>query len=164
MSSQFWKRSKPQASALWTADKLHAAIVEYFDWAHSNPLLEAKPFAYKGDSWIEEVDKARPFTLHGVCTFIGVSLKEWAELEKDEELANVCAWASQIIYQQKFELAAVDLLNANFIARDLGIADKKEIGGIAGQPIEVSAREQLLDRLSGIAASLGGEGVHSESE
>lgn len=35
----------------------------------------------------------------------------------------------QIIRQQKFEGAAAELLNPNIIARDLGLADKKVLGG-----------------------------------
>lgn len=33
----------------------------------------------------------------------------------------------EIIYKQKFEGAAVGAFNANIIARDLGLADKKDV-------------------------------------
>lgn len=147
--------AKPAIARKWKAGELHTSCVEYFDWAHDNPLHEARPFAYQGDSWVEEVAKARAFTRQGLCTFLGVSIKEWDSYKDIDDLMPVYEWAEQVIYQQKFELAASDLLNASFIARDLGMTDKRELGGIPGQPLEVSAREQLLDRLAGIAAALG---------
>ena len=38
-------------------------------------------------------------------------------------------------YNQKFTGAAADLLNANIIARDLGLSDKKEMNVNAEQPL-----------------------------
>lgn len=164
IADHFWIRSKPSASKQWTADELYLTAIEYFNWSHNNPLYELRPFAYKGDSWVEEVPKARAFTERGLCTFLGISLKEWQEMSKADHLAPITSWAEQVIHQQKFELAAADLLNAGFIARDLGLSDKRELGGIPGQPLEVSAREQLLDRLSGIASSLGTDGTDQQPE
>ncbi|SMP36850.1 terminase small subunit, partial [Shimia sagamensis] len=53
--------------------------------------------------------------------------REWRKSRKD--LSSVMTRVEQIIRQQKFEGAAAELLNPNIIARDLGLADKKEIGG-----------------------------------
>jgi hypothetical protein len=36
------------------------------------------------------------------------------------------------IFRQKFEGASADLLNANIIARDLGLADKKDLSSTDG--------------------------------
>lgn len=41
----------------------------------------------------------------------------------------VITQAEAVIYEQKFTGAAADLLNPNIIARDLGLADKKELSG-----------------------------------
>ena len=51
----------------------------------------------------------------------------------------------QIIKTQKFEGAAAELLNANIIARDLGLADKKELGGDPTRPIHVIGTEMDQD-------------------
>lgn len=42
---------------------------------------------------------------------------------------EVTTYVEEIIRTQKFEGAAVGAFNANIIARDLGLSDKKEIDG-----------------------------------
>ena len=49
----------------------------------------------------------------------------------------------EIIRTQKFAGAAADLLNANIIARDLGLADKNEVTGKDGGPVEVKELSDL---------------------
>ena len=44
------------------AEDLWSACVEYFDWAHDNPLHEAKAFAYEGDVTI--VQMSGEFVIH----------------------------------------------------------------------------------------------------
>lgn len=128
IGSRFWKRA-PAKSPITNPDILRKCCIEYFDWAHESPLQEAKAFAYQGDSWIERVDKARAFSLKGLVTFIGLTEGQWDELKKQVKMNPICEWAETVIYQQKFELAAGDLLNANFIARDLGLAEKVDQKG-----------------------------------
>ena len=60
------------------------------------------------------------------------------------DFSEVCADAERVIYQQKFQGAAADQLNPAIIARDLGLADKKEVGVIADNPITA-----LIGQLSG---------------
>lgn len=52
--------------------------------------------------------------------------------------------AEEIIRRQKFEGAAADLFNPNIIARDLGLADKSELTGKDGGPIETKS-ENVTD-------------------
>ena len=47
-------------------------------------------------------------------------------------MLGVIREAEEIIRRQKFEGASADLLNANIIARDLGLADKAEFTGKDG--------------------------------
>lgn len=63
------------------------------------------------------------------------------------------------IRHQKFTGAAADLLNPMIISRDLGLADKSELSGPDGGPMEVSARDILADRLSRLADTLGQPGA-----
>ncbi len=44
----------------------------------------------------------------------------------------------EIIRTQKFQGASADLLNANIIARDLGLADKTELTGKDGGPVRLT--------------------------
>lgn len=142
-SARFWKRGVlPDAGIYSDPKQLMASAIEYFDWSTDNSLFEERAFAYQGSVTIEDLRKPRVFTLRGLCNWLGVALKEWPALKgKSPEIARVCEWAEEIIYQQKFELAAADLLNAAFIARDLGMTEKRELTGAGGRPLSIITSE-----------------------
>lgn len=75
----------------------------------------------------------RAMSLHGLCMFIGIARSTWDEWKKTRaDFSEVIAKVEDAVFRQKFEGASADLLNASIIARDLGLADKKEVtGGIA---------------------------------
>jgi len=76
-------------------------------------------------------------TLAGLCIFLDISMETWSEWRKSRsDLSDVLARVEAIIYQQKFTGAAAEMLNANIIARDLGLSDKNELTGKDGGPIE----------------------------
>jgi hypothetical protein len=52
--------------------------------------------------------------------------------------------AEAVIYTWKFEGAAANLLNANLVARELGLADKAELMGRDGGPIRYQDLEPKL--------------------
>jgi len=99
---------------------------EYFEWVDNNPLMEAKPFAFQGASWVESVPKMRAMTINGLCIFLGISMDTWRRWRdcEDKDFCAVIREVECIIREQKFTGAAADLLNPNIIARDLGLNDK----------------------------------------
>lgn len=116
---------------------------EYFEWCLENPLLEAvvvnRPFKRKigtnGDGKdqteiipysIAQVPKMRPFTIEGLCNFIDIAKKTFDNYSSRKDFLPVITRIRQIIYAQKFEGAASGFLNANIIARDLGLKDTTE--------------------------------------
>lgn len=107
-----------------TPDSLWAACVEYFEWVHANPLYEAKAFS---NGTKVSLPKMRAMSLQAMCEFIGISRQRWGQI-RDSKAAflSVITRVEDILYSQKFEGAAADLLNANIIARDLGLADKTD--------------------------------------
>lgn len=136
--NQFWKARSthgrkpifPDAETLWEA------CTEYFEWVEANPLWEDKVMSYQGVNTHEPVAKMRAMTITGLCTFLDISFKAWTEYRTREGFSEVATRVDQIIRDQKFAGAAADLLNANIIARDLGLADKSEHTGKDGGPIE----------------------------
>jgi len=132
-------------------DELWAACVEYFEWANDNPLYEAKPFHHQGAVTVANLPKMRALTIGAMCVFLDVTHDTWIEWRNTRsDLSEVIARVEAIIRAQKFEGAAADLLNANIIARDLGLADRSELTGKDGGPVqteEVSGREFLLAKL-----------------
>lgn len=131
LGNQFWKaRTKHGRDKLFaSADVLWEACCEYFQWVEDHPLIEMKPFAYQGEVKQEPVPKMRAMTIDGLCLFLDVDVRTWANWRNDEDFIPVVTRAESVIRSQKFAGAAADLLNANIIARDLGLADKAEHSG-----------------------------------
>ena len=114
-------------------EKLWAACQEYFSWVAENPLTEAKAFSYEGQITIAHLPKMRAMTIQGLCLFLDIHKTTWEEWRKSRpDLSSVISRVDEIIFQQKFEGAAADLLNQNIIARDLGLADRKELSNPDG--------------------------------
>lgn len=127
---------KPKFS---NADDLWNACCEYFNWMAGQPLMEAKAFSYEGQITMAELPHARAMTLASLCVFLDVDYSSWDFWRKERpDLFEVITRVERIIFAQKFEGAAAGLFNGNIIARDLGLADKKELsGGIVVEGAEV---------------------------
>ncbi|WP_245482607.1 DNA-packaging protein, partial [Mesorhizobium sp. M4A.F.Ca.ET.050.02.1.1] len=134
-----WKaRSSHGRNPIFTTpEHLWQAASEYFEWVEANPLYEAKPFAYKGKVVIKNVAKMRAMTLAGLYIFLDIDRTTWADYCSRKDFSSVTTRVDEIIRAQKFAGAAADLLNANIIARDLGLADKSELTGKDGTPVIV---------------------------
>lgn len=142
--NQFWKlRSKHGRDKLFASPGLlEEAAGEYFTWCEKNPWMK-KDWVGK-DAFEVDRPTARPFTLQGFCLYCDAS-REWWNKFKDsasEDFLQVITRIEEIIYTQKFEGAVVGAFNANIIARDLGLADKKELSG------EINTKQQDLSHLS----------------
>lgn len=136
--NSFWEaRSSHGRKPIFAdAEELWTACTEYFQWMDANPLQEAKAFAYQGDVKVESLPKMRAMTISGLCIFLDISVQAWSEYRTREGFGEVTTQVDEIIRTQKFQGAAADLLNANIIARDLGLADRSEHTGADGKPIE----------------------------
>lgn len=132
-------------------ETLWAACLEYFDWCHNNPLYEDRLVTFQGEATHEPVAKMRAMTVGGLCLFLDVAHQTWIEWRHSRpDLREVITQAEDVIRQQKFAGAAADLLNANIIARDLGLADKSELTGKDGGPVETKNVSDM-DRAKAIA-------------
>ncbi len=117
-----------------SAEALNQACQEYFDYTNKRKVNNIPV----------------PYTATGLCIFLGVSSnylnefeirlnkKDAASLtEDDKAFIETIASARQIIYNQKFEGAAVHQYNSNIISRDLGLYDRKMLAGDKENPIQV---------------------------
>lgn len=81
----------------------------------------------------EVTPTARPYSLGGLCIYLGASRQWWNSFRKDctdnknEDFLEVIARVEDTIETQQFEGACVGAFNANIIARKLGLADKQEV-------------------------------------
>ena len=124
--NKYWQlRSKDgRDHAIDTPETLWEGCVEYFEWCQNNPLYEEKGFSFQGVVTKEKLSKMRAMTISGLCLWLEISNNTWRNYEKrGDDFLKVINRAEEIIYTQKFEGAAADLLNANIVSRELGLRD-----------------------------------------
>lgn len=129
VGNKFWeaRSSHGRAPIFASPEILWTACVEYFDWIEANPLYESQAFAYQGKVTLKELPKMRAMTIAGLCIFLDISVKTWAEYRDREGFTPITTRVDEIIRTQKFQGAAADLLNPNIIARDLGLTEKSVV-------------------------------------
>lgn len=135
--NEFWKaRSKHGRDKIFsTLDILWDAACEYFQWVKDNPLEKA--IIYQGEISKKPESLMRAMTIEGLCIFLDVETKTFYNYcDKDNEsykdFLHITTRIREIIRTQKFEGASAGLLNANIIARDLGLVDKKDLSSEDG--------------------------------
>ena len=142
-----------------TAQDFLNDCASYFTWAQEHPLQEEKVFQFQGEIVRADIGKVRAFSKRGLCNHLGVPEKRLESyVTRGDEWAEAVEIVEQIIFTQKFENAAANLLNSAVIIRDLGMADKQEFSGPNGDPIqtqEVSARDKINRRIAGLATRMG---------
>lgn len=138
--NQFWlaRSSHGRSPIFKNPEQLWKACQEYFAWVEAHPLFEMKPFAYQGIVVQEPVAKMRAMTIGGLCIFLDIARRTWDEYRGRDDFLPVVTQVEEVIRDQKFSGAAADLLNANIIARDLGLKDSQEHSGPKGGPIPVA--------------------------
>lgn len=163
--NQFWKqRSRHGVRPTFPEGEegsvmLFEACCDYFQWCDDNPLQEAKLVSFEGVSSLEEVPKLRAYTINGLTLFIDITDRQWREWRTTrQDLLPVIEWAEKTIKDQKFVAAAAGLLNANIISRDLGLADKTEISGPGGGPVQSITKEMTPEEAADLYAQTREQG------
>lgn len=148
--NQFWKlRSKHGRDKIFESPEIMLeACYEYFD--HQSKQKWEKT-DYKGKEVLEvKIPTSSPFTLTGLCLFLGINTKYFTDFEKnldtknnkiDKDFSEVITHVREVIYTQKFEGAVIGAYNANIIARDLGLIDKKDITS-DGEKLNMSSEDK----------------------
>jgi DNA-packaging protein gp3 len=156
IGNRFWEaRSSHGRNPIFKKPEvLWKACTEYFEWVEANPLYEAEAFAYQGSVKLQELPKMRAMTIASLCVFLDISVKTWAEYRERQDFTPITTRADEIIRTQKFQGAAAGLLNANIIARDLGLAEKSELTGKDGGAIQVESMT-TAERAKALVALLG---------
>lgn len=121
----FGRPMKYNPSELWSK------AIEYFKWCRENPLYAAMVV----NKAIQPVARMRAMTEIGFCLYAGISREVFVRYKSGEigkkkygpEYQKIAKLIADCIFRQKFEGASADLLNASIIARDLGLADKKQV-------------------------------------
>lgn len=123
-------------------NELWEDATDYFDWCDDNPWMKneqlKKPTIIKNIDGDEElvtlcqIPTARPYTISGLCLYLHIdeeTFSNYGSKEGYEDFFGIVTRIRLAIYNQKYEGAAVGAFNPSIIARDLGLADKKEHSG-----------------------------------
>lgn len=100
---------------------------EYFKWVYDNPLMSVELVKFQGVGTPQQVPRMRAMTTVGLCNFLDISRQTWTNYRNRPDFLETCERVESIILQQKVEGAAADLLNPNFIGREIGLVDKQEV-------------------------------------
>lgn len=116
-------------------------------------FMDENPFEYqdnKGTKNVNTIQVKRPYTLHSLCLYLDIQRPTWCEWrKKDHDFSKVVHKVDDIIYNQKFEGAAIGLYNSNIIIRDLGLAEKRDYSSTDGtmRPQIVVQNKKAADEL-----------------
>lgn len=153
--NRFWEaRTKHGRDKLFaSSDALWEACCEYFQWVEENPLWENKVAQFQGGVVDMPVAKMRAMTIGGLCLFLDIDRSTWTSWKTVEDFSAIVSRAEEVIYSQKFAGAAADLLNANIIARELGLKDASSHDhtssdkSMSPQPVDATLVKALVDKL-----------------
>ena len=157
-SNQYWKlRAKHGREAIFTDPlKMLDACMEYFDVTSKRKWYK-KEAVKSGDSagLIIDVPIETPFSLTGLCMFLGVNTKYFFDFKKsktyeeNKDFSEVVTHVEEIIDTQQFEGAIVGTFNPNIIARKLGLVDKQELNQkiVSDVKVDLSEYEKIKNEL-----------------
>jgi|ERR1035437_840975 hypothetical protein len=149
--NQFWRlRSKHGRDKLFaTPELLWEAACEYFQWCENTPLYKSEAFAYQGVVILKDIPIMRAMLMPQLCFYLTCDESYFRVFKStlkdcDEDFLTVIHDIEQTIYSQKFQGASGNLLNANIIARDLGLADRSVLAGDKDNPLtfEVTVKKK----------------------
>ena len=121
--NQFWlaRSSSGRKPIFKKPDQLWDSCLEYFQWTEDNPLQEQKATQFQGEFIKTNINKMRAMTISGLCLFLDICEKTWANYRIKDDFIQVITRVESIIWDQKFTGAAAGLLNPRIIARDLSL-------------------------------------------
>lgn len=146
--NKFAANHGPWAEKKYTPLALLEKAIEYLKWCKDNPLKEEMVF---GSGFRTEVNKMRAPTIRGFCVYADISSITFFNYENDKsntEYLNITSRIRDLFYAPKLEGAAAGLLNANIIARELGLTDKQEVkADVSQKSVTVMVNDEETKKL-----------------
>lgn len=137
-----WKNRKSSGRKCFfdNPSDLWDAACRYFQHVDEHPFTEIKMIeSTNGSETKIEREKDMPYTLSGLCLYLGATTCWWCRMKKrhternNTEFVEVMQRIEETIETQQFEGAVVGVFNAGIIARKLGLTDKKAIDYSSGE-------------------------------
>lgn len=119
-----------------TAEDLWLEVIAYRQWIIDNPVITTKVVKdSEGNVMLFEHPKPRAMSTMGFCVFAAITQGDWEIFRKRASLTEMVELAEGLFRSHVFEGAAVDLFNPTFIAKHLGLAERRELTGADGKPL-----------------------------
>lgn len=130
VGNQWWKlRAKHGREKIFAnPDLLWESACEYFEATEKRKWVKKDWVGKDAEMVYREADT--PFTITGLCIFLGIDLITWRNYKTNEnykDFFNIITHIEQIIYTQKFEGAVNGTFKENIIARELGLGEKSDV-------------------------------------
>lgn len=105
-------------------EQLWSDCSDYFKFMDENPYEFEDN---KGTKNVNTVKLKRPYTIHSLCLYLDIGRDTWISMRSNKDFSDVVRKVDDIIYNQKFEGAAMGVYQQNIIIRDLGLVDKADV-------------------------------------
>lgn len=138
-TTKIWKlaATTPRDGVFDKGELLIQYAQEFFEWCDVTPRYRTEVVKHKMEWNTIEIEMRRPYTLSGMCSYLGVTqgyfravkhdIKEKVEsgTVNEEEIGVLAAieWIEQIVFTDQIEGAATGEYNANLMSRINGLAD-----------------------------------------
>ena len=112
---------KMNNSHKYTPEQVFDLAVRYFTWAEENHIQAAETASFQGDVYESKVHKPRVFTINGFRLFAGISDTVLSKWRREPGYCDVMEFIDGVVFEQKFQLAANNMINAGFIGKEIGV-------------------------------------------
>lgn len=126
-------------------EQLLEAAANYFQYANDHPREQEVLIKTKEGAVYEIERKPRIFSWRGFAVYLGISQTTLNNYRNNPDFEEAIERIRDIIDNEKYEGAAVGTYNATIIARDLGLAEKTELTGRDGAPLQTVTTYELPD-------------------
>jgi hypothetical protein len=134
--NKYWQLADPETvgrpKKFEKLEDLSAPVIEWLEGI-SKTKLRVDVVTSKG---VFKRKVPQPMTILGLCNHLGIVFDTWKDYKKDAVFSEFITRVEEIIFNQKFTYAAIGEFNSNIIARELGLADKKEVTGLQAPLLE----------------------------
>lgn len=110
-----------------TPETVFNLAVKYFSWAEDQAIKAIETASFQGVVTENLVHKPRVFTLNGFQLYCGVTYGAIQSWRASPGFSEVMEFIDSVITEQKYQLAASNLINAGFVGKDIGIDKAAEV-------------------------------------
>jgi hypothetical protein len=141
-----------------TAEDLWENAIKYFKWCDEHPIKASKAVYVGRDAGKDITEKfIRPYSLKGLCLHCGITEEYLRDIRNQKDRTSlyflIISRILYIIYTQNYELAAVGILNAQFVSKALNMGGEEttpspiKVEIITGLPELSSSENEILEKL-----------------